>query len=235
MKRTASLGDLDWIQDGDSFYADLPPIPGYSTPDNPAVAVVYHSLVGYWMLNIVIGDGDYVLDEATFGDLPGAYSYTPQQWKDYVESLTPEEIAAMFDEGYPDGAIASRHAKHATRRKASSSDFVWESDNGGAMTEYPYLIPGYPGDLNIYITPMKNAADDTCPWDVTACYYPQTSGYSSSINVDCWSIIAFKPQGGSLENVEQAVENLDPADFSYALDVLGVEPVLDENGGYSID
>ena len=122
--------------------------------------------------------------------------------------------------------------RKATKRKASSSDFAWDADNGGAMCEYPYLIPGYPGDLNVYITPMENNPDENCPWNVTATYFSKASGYNDSVDIDCWNILGFIPEDETLESVEQAVENLDPYDFSHALDDMGLEPLVDENGDY---
>lgn len=240
-KRTASM-DVDWWKtSADTWAADLPAIPGYPKPGGGHYHVgLYdivnddHEIIGYgFSLNIVGPTGAVTLWNDDFGF---GYADTEEDAMQEVESLSPEEIAqAAADKGVTswDGVTASRKGnkmiRKATRRTASM-DLDWVNPSEDV---YQADLPAIPG----YTEPDGNESFVTVTYDndggveAVATIFPTQGGV---VNLDCWSILGFIPQDETLEDVMQAFDDLDVYDFSYALDDMGIEPMVDENGEYVV-
>lgn len=238
-RRAASL-DLNWWQtSAGSWAADLPAIPGYPTPGGGYYHVgLYdivnddHEIIGYgFTLNIVGPTGAVTLwnDEFGFG-----YADTEDEAKQEVESLSPEMIAqAAADHGvlpWADGVV-SRKGKHMERkgtRRTASLDLEWMNPSEDVYQADLPAIPGYTGadgnDSFVTVT-----YDNDGGVEAVATIFPTQGGV---VNLDCWDILGFIPEDETLEDVMQAVDDLDVYDISYQLDKMGIEPMVDEDGEY---
>lgn len=106
-RRKADM-NLDWIDDGDdAYFAELPPIPGYTedspdsvAPDGVATVCVYQTPVAtspddYWTADIRIDDLDNIGVDLYF---PLGLKETAEEMMAAIENLTPEDIARMLDD-----------------------------------------------------------------------------------------------------------------------------------------
>lgn len=240
-QHTAAL-NLDWWQtSAGSWAADLPAIPGYPKPGGGHYHVgLYdivnddHEIIGYgFSLNIVGPTGAVTLWNDDFGF---GYADSEEEAMQEVESLSPGEIAqAAADKGVQSWAdvTASREGKYMIRkatRRTASMDLDWANPSEDV---YQADLPAIPG----YTEPDGNESFVTVTYDndggveAVATIFPTQGGV---VNLDCWSILSFIPEDETLEDVMQAFDDLDVYDFSYALDDMGIEPMVDENDEYAV-
>ena len=231
----APFGPLGWEDNGDSYSALLPFIPGYPVGYN-TVAVMPASEsgddkleydTGWWFMMFIHtnNDGDVLpvspVDMGIYDTFP-----TAEDTMQFIEDhLSPESVSQVLEDMdfmpvRDDNGYWLRASRHATRR-AASLDLDWERDEEYCRADLP-AIPGYSGGAIATLT-LKDTDDIENPWDIDIIYYPADSA-QDPVTVDCWSIHGFNPDTVSYWSLMNAVDELDINAIGDALNNLGVEP-----------